>query len=62
MTRKEVLDAVMSLHNEEQKQWLITLGWEMTISAGAGYPLAQQTDSTPHLIAFNELQHKLYNY
>ena len=39
----------------------------MTVSARAGYPLAQQAhpnphDPTPHLMAFNEMQHQLFNY
>ena len=62
MARKDVLDAVIPLNKEERTQWLITLGWQMTISARAGYPLAQQADSIPHLMAFNELQHQLYDY
>ena len=39
------------------------LGWAMTVSARAGYPLAMQTDDPlRHLMEFNELQHQLFNY
>jgi hypothetical protein len=62
MTRKEVLDAVSPLNREERTRWLIWLGWQMTIAARAGYPDAKQADSILHLMAFNELQHQLYNY
>ena len=35
------------------------LGYQMTISARGGYPTVQ--NNIEHLVAFNELQHKLYN-
>jgi hypothetical protein len=62
MTLKAVLDAVVPLDEDAQAQWLIDLGWAMTVSARAGYPLAKQADGIPHLMAFNELQHQLFNY
>ena len=63
MTMKEVFDVVLPLNREQRVQWLIDLGWEMTVSARAGYPLAKQkVESIPHLMAFNELQHQLFNY
>jgi len=63
MTWNEVLNAVSSLDEEQRVRWLHDLGMAMTISARAGYPAAQQNvDSTAHLIAFNELQHQLFNY
>jgi hypothetical protein len=62
MTMKEVSDIVLPLNREQRVQWLIDLGWAMTVSARAGYPLAKQADPIPHLMAFNELQHQLFNY
>jgi len=62
MTLKEVLDSVVPLNQEQRVQWLIALGSAMTISARAGYPAAEQADSIPHLMAFNELQHQLFSY
>ena len=34
----------------------------MTVSARGGYPLAGQAELIPHMMAFNELQHQLFNY
>jgi hypothetical protein len=62
MTLNEVVDAVVLLDKEQRVQWLIALGAAMTVSARAGYPAAGHVDSIPHLIAFNELQHQLFNY
>jgi hypothetical protein len=63
MTRQEILDAISPL-NEPQNaprrlQWLIELGYQMTISARGGYPTVE--NKIEHLVAFNELQHQLYN-
>ena len=50
VTMKEVLDAVLFLNPEQRVRWLIDLGWAMTVSARAGYPLAMQTEEPiPHL-------------
>ena len=63
MTMKDVFDVVVPLNTEQRVLWLIDLGWAMTVSARAGYPLANQTaEPIPHLMAFNELQHQLFNY
>ena len=62
MTTKEVLGAVVPLDKEQRVRWLIDLGWAMAVSARAGYPLAKQADTIPHLMAFNEMQHQLFNY
>jgi hypothetical protein len=35
------------------------MGYQMTISARAGYPTVE--NKIEHLVAFNELQHQLYN-
>ena len=62
MTRKEIVNRVSCLGAEKRLQWLITLGWEMTVSARAYYPRGPEGGSLTHLIAFNELQHQVYNY
>lgn len=63
MTRQEILDAILPLNGPENAarrlQWLIRLGYQMTISARAGYPTVD--NKIEHLVAFNELQHQLYN-
>jgi hypothetical protein len=62
MNLKEIVETVAPLDQESRVRWLIDLGWAMTVSARAGYPLAQQADPIPHLMAFNEMQHQLFNY
>ena len=62
MTMNDVFDVVVPLNTERRVLWLIDLGWAMTVSARGGYPLAKQAEPVPHLMAFNELQHQLYNY
>jgi hypothetical protein len=63
MTRQEMLDAILPLNEPENAgrrlQWLINLGYQMTISARARYPTVG--NKIEHLVAFNELQHDLYN-
>jgi hypothetical protein len=63
MTRQEILDAILPFNEPENAarrlQWLLDLGSRMTISARAGYPTVE--NKIEHLVAFNELQHQLYN-
>jgi hypothetical protein len=63
MTRQEILSAILPLNDPENAprrlQWLINLGYQMTISARDGYPRVQ--NKIEHLVAFNEVQHQLYN-
>lgn len=63
MSRQEILDAILPLNGPQNAhrrlQWLIELGYNMTISARAGYPTVD--NKIEHLVAFNELQHQLYN-
>jgi len=63
MTRQEILNAILPLNDPENApqrlQWLINLGYQMTISARGGYPTVE--NKIEHLVAFNELQHQLYN-
>ena len=64
MTRQEILDAISPLNdplNESRRlKWLIALSYQMTISARAGYTTVE--NNIKHLVAFNEMQHQLYNY
>ena len=63
MTRQEILDAILPLNDPQNRprclQWLTNLGYQMTIAARGGYPMVQ--NKIEHLVAFNELQHQLYN-
>jgi len=62
MTRQQILDAILPLNDPKNAprrlQWLIDLGYQMTISARAGYPAVG--NKIEHVVAFNELQHQLY--
>jgi hypothetical protein len=62
MTRNEVVDTVSKLSKEMRMQWLIALGSQLTVSARAYYPLGPEKGDLAGLIAFNELQHQVYNY
>ncbi len=63
MTRQGIQDAISPLNEPRNAgrrlQWLLDLGYQMTVSARAGYPIVQ--NKFEHLVAFNELQHQLYN-
>ena len=63
MTRQEILNAILPLNDPQNAprrlQWLINFGYQMTISARGGYPRVD--NKIEHLVAFNELQHQLYN-
>ena len=62
MTRNEVIVTVSKLSKEMRVQWLIALGAHLTVSARAYYPLGPEKGDLAGLIAFNELQHQVYNY
>jgi hypothetical protein len=61
MTKQDALDALLSLSREEQIQWLIDLGMNLTVSARASYPFQEEPGSLLHLVGFNEIQHQVYN-
>ena len=62
MTPQEILDAILPLNDPQnaprRREWLLHLGYQMTVSARAGYPAVG--NKIEHLVAFNELQHQLY--
>jgi len=64
MNRQEILDLILPLdepsNNTRRLLWLTDLGFQLTISARAGYPAVE--NNMKHLIAFNEIQHQLYNF
>ena len=47
MTRQEILDAILPLNDPQNAprrlQWLINLGYQMTVSVRGGYPKVQTT-------------------
>ena len=63
MTLRQILDAILQLNEAQRLKWLINLGWQMTVSARAGYPSSTVvSDKLSYLIAFNEIQHQIYNF
>jgi hypothetical protein len=63
MTSKEIVEGILPLNEVQRLNWLITLGWEMTVSARAGYPNSTLVeDKLSYLIAFNEIQHQISNF
>jgi hypothetical protein len=64
MNQQEILDHILPLNeplNENRRfGWLTELGFQLTISARIGYPTME--NNIKHLVAFNEMQHQLYNY
>ena len=63
MSREEILNAIAPLNDPrnaaQRLQWLINLGYQMTVAARSGYPRVE--NKIEHLVAFNELQHQLYS-
>lgn len=63
MTLRQIVDAILQLNEAQRLKWLINLGWQMTVSARAGYPNSTVvSDKFSYLIAFNEIQHQIYNF
>jgi len=60
MTRQEALDVLRPLDQEQQLQWMIDLGAELTIVARGGYPFEEAPGNITHLAGFNEMQHQVY--
>src|SRR6476620_1874916 len=58
MTSTPILDTISQLNDAQRLEWLVNLGWEMTVSARAAYPNSTMVnDKLSYLIAFNEIQH-----
>ncbi len=62
LTKEEVLKYVSSLDPNRRLEWLVDLGSALTIAARGGSPLAAPPGNIDHLVAFNEMQHQLFNY
>lgn len=60
MNRKEVLDTVAGFNRKDKIQWLLRLGFALTVAAREDYPAITPDGDLNHLIAFNEMQHLLY--
>ena len=61
MTNTEVLSKLQSLTAEQQIDWTIRLGNDLTINARGGYPFEGESADIDLLMTFNEIQHKLFD-
>ena len=59
-TKEELIEATQTLTIEEQIDWMIALGAELTVVARGGYPFNDEPGDLKHLITCNELQHRVY--
>jgi hypothetical protein len=57
---QEIVDAVRKLDLQGEINWMIDLGYQLTVYARGSYPIDQEIGSMGHLIGFNELQHQVY--
>lgn len=67
MTTVEILEKLKSLDNDQQVEWMVALGANLTVAARAEYPssmwegdTAKSPGDMAKLIAFNEIQHRIY--
>jgi hypothetical protein len=67
MNTVEILEKLKSLNTEQQVQWMIALGANLTVAARTVYPSSMWNGDTANspgdinkLIAFNEIQHRVY--
>lgn len=60
MTKRDVMEALQELRADQELQWMIALGANLTVSARGYYPVETQVGSLSHLMGFNELQHQVY--
>ncbi len=60
MTKEQAVERVRRKGADEARQWVVTLGWDLTVAARSAYPQVQ--GDIGHLVGFNEMQHQLYNF
>jgi hypothetical protein len=60
MTKQDVMDALEGRQRDQELQWMVALGANLTVSARGYYPVEMQLGSLSHLMGFNELQHQVY--
>lgn len=57
---EEILDAVRKLDWQAQIEWMMDLGYQLTVYARGAYPLDHAPGNLNQLLGFNELQHQIY--
>jgi hypothetical protein len=60
MNRPEMLDSLLNLTIEKQLEWMVDLGYQLTVSARGAYAVQRMDGDAPRLMGFNELQHQVY--
>ena len=60
MTKQDVLNALQGRRPDQELQWMVAIGANLTVSARGYYPVETQVGSLSHLMGFNELQHQVY--
>ncbi len=60
MTKEQAVETVRRKGADETRQWVVTLGWNLTVAARGAYPQVQ--GDIGHLVGFNEMQHQLHNF
>jgi hypothetical protein len=54
------MDALRPLDREQEVQWMLVLGAQLTVCARCSYPLEETPGNITMLIGFNEMQHRVY--
>ena len=60
MTQEQAAYAISPLTKEQRAKWVMLLGYDLTIAARSCYVVGQGTGDPKILVAFNEIQHQVY--
>jgi len=52
--------AIQKLDLQNQIEWMIDLGYQLTVYARGAYPVGDESGNLNQLLGFNELQHQIY--
>ena len=56
----EAIDLFRGLDVQAQIEWMIDLGYQLTVYARGAYPVGVEPGSLNQLLGFNEFQHQTY--
>jgi hypothetical protein len=57
---EELESALQKLGVQNQIEWMIDLGYQLTVYARGAYPVGDESGNLNQLLGFNELQHQIY--
>jgi hypothetical protein len=60
MTNADLIDSLTSLDVAQQRRWMFSFGYELTVWARDCYGDDQLEADTKALMGFNEIQHRVY--